>query len=706
MPYNNKSPNHNARAWAKKHPDEVNLDDYSIDPEMIDNRDDNEKAQGYIGNFIQGGLGPLGDHLLAAGGVVSDQIGYTKPLSKKGIADDYQRRLEEVRAKHERYRKLENDWSVGNIASGALGMAASLPMWGAVAGKVGSATSKVFNPSGPIGRGLKGALDLGLTSAAVMAPGHAADQAAAVNGPDPNLEDLISGRAQPKPTVMQGVRNAVGETAMDAVLGTGLGVATPAANRVLQRGFQMLRNPANKAARAIAERMLTSGKSAAELEADVAAAAKGGKPVAMVDVAPEDVRSVGTASGRMPGGKDRAVPALNERQAGQSERIGNDVADAAGSRDSFYKTMDQLSKERAEAARPLYEKAFSQEPISSPKIVEITNRPSGKQAINAGLKLAQDEGIPLEELVVRDSAGNITGYTTKALHYAKMGLDDMIEAAKRSGDNSAARAYTIMKNDLLSEMDRLNPHYAEARQIYSGHSAHSNALEAGREASRKNLHPDQIASEMADMSQSEQEFYRKGFMQHQLEIVENSPNSANAALRITGKSSQRARLKQILGPHYDEFMQKMELESKMNRTYVDVTKGSQTAERLAEQHELDTAFQMMEPGWGEALSECFRKGSIGPLLHKFGGDAIYNLTQGMTRQARGEVVRMMYSTDPAEVRAAIKLIGKEMTRAEQMQQLQRELAGYGAGRGSQIRGEQPAAVPSSNFGQPVDLGDF
>jgi hypothetical protein len=84
-------------------------------------------------------------------------------------------------------------------------------------------------------------------------------------------------------------------------------------------------------------------------------------------------------------------------------------------------------------------------------------------------------------------------YRTETLDYVKRGLDDIIEqnrnpiTGKLDLDESG-RAVNGLKNRLLDEMDRLNPHYRSARQAYAGPAALNSAMRDGKRPST-NPHP-------------------------------------------------------------------------------------------------------------------------------------------------------------------------------------------------------------------------
>lgn len=584
----------------------------------------------------------FGDEILAAGSA-ADAFIRSGGDTKKAV-DAYDSEVKYARDLKERWR-AQPDTTTGDVLSYGAGIVAGIPA-GLPLFRGAQAVTKAL-PVGKIGRNI----------AAMGATGAAASGA------------FQYGEAEGDPLERAQAVGAAGAMplAAGALLGVAAGGAGAGVARGVQRVAQAFRGPEKQAARYLAEKVINTGQSVDDaLEKPFNQAAASGKPVALGDVGPQGVRDAGASAARTPGpGRETAQGLLKPRQEGQVARVSDDVGQSVGGKPgTFTKSVEEITEARAREAKPLYEKALgSNAPVKSPKVVEIVNRPSGKAAMQRGLKMAQDEGIPESELVIRDSAGNIVGYSAKALHYMKMGLDDMIESATRSGDNSAARAFTIMKNELLGEMDRAIPGYADARKVFAGHSASKRALEQGRQAHNK--HPDEIKSEMSNMSQAEQDAYRRGFAQRVIEEVEKSPDAGNAARRIMGNTAKRERLRAVLGDEeFGKLMQRLGVEDQMYGSYARANVGSSTAERVAADNDLPEYLVLQNPGILNGIAMTLQTGSPAPLIRAIGMSGVANLLRGISQRARGQIAKMLFSTDPNEVRQAITLIKKEYAAAQ------------------------------------------
>lgn len=630
--------------WNASEEDAPWAQDVPVEPDVyaepVDPRSEAEKNAGASINVLDMITPSWGDEIVA---------GAMTPLANVGLRGknkSYADEVAQARKIQQRYRENEEWDSKRNLVSSGLGLVGGAgPAIGLFKG--GQFLARIptggVAASSMLGRAAQAAAGLGLTGAAYSEIGQAGE---AEGGPQQRLEAMQAG--------------GLSVPAIGATFGVAAGGLGAGGSRIAQRVGQGFRSGKSQAARYLAEKLLGAGQDVNDLAVAHAQAAKTGKPVTLGDVGPQGIKDAGGAAGRTPGpGRETAQGTLVPRQEGQVGRVSDDVAEAVGGKPgTFTKTVEEISAQRAIEAKPLYEAAMHPRPLISKKIREIVNRPSGKSAMDRGLKIARDEGIPDNELF--DAQGN---YTTKALHYMKMGLDDMIESAQRSGDNAAARAYTIMKNELLGEVDRLNPAYAKARKVFAGHAANQRALESGRKAI--NAHPDQIRSEMSNMSQAEQEMYRRGFAQRVIEDVEKATDQGNAARRIFGNTVKRERIRAVLGDEkFAQLAERLGVEESMYASYRRTNVGSETAERMSAQGDFEEFIAGQTPEMAAAFSRTAISGNISHLMHTLGLNGIASLLRGLSQRARGHIAKMLFSHDPNDVQQALKAIAKEYAAAK------------------------------------------
>ncbi len=103
------------------------------------------------------------------------------------------------------------------------------------------------------------------------------------------------------------------------------------------------------------------------------------------------------------------------------------------------------------------------------------------------------------------AAASVPNYTTQTLDYVKRGMDDVLEdkrnpITQRLVLHEAGRAQNQVRQQFLSEVDRHNPAYAEARNAYAAPVQARDAMGRGQDA--YSLHPDKQAIQVAISRQS------------------------------------------------------------------------------------------------------------------------------------------------------------------------------------------------------------
>ncbi|MBB3880335.1 hypothetical protein [Sphingomonas pseudosanguinis] len=137
------------------------------------------------------------------------------------------------------------------------------------------------------------------------------------------------------------------------------------------------------------------------------------------------------------------------------------------------------------------------------------------------------------------------GYTTQTLDYVKRGMDDVLEQYRNPITNrlvldEAGRAQNGVKNNLLFELDRLNPTYARARGVYQGPVASRDALIRGQEAYM--LPTDQLAVQVGQQTPEHLSQMRLGFQDSLLKRAAGVRDNASPFEATLGTPAMRARL--------------------------------------------------------------------------------------------------------------------------------------------------------------------
>lgn len=337
-----------------------------------------------------------------------------------------------------------------------------------------------------------------------------------------------------------------------AVIGAGIGAALPVAmagGAAAVGGVSRMVNPSSR--NADAQRLLLrdlgrDGVTPQELLQNSQAA--GNAPVALVDLAGENVRGAAQAVARMPGEGQRLASDLLRERAGpqQAERLRQSIREAVSGED-FAATIESTTQRRRQEAAQNYARAYANPMPDDPRLTVFMSDPDIQRGIFRGMEsLRRDalaEGRPFdpaqyglrvegERVVLGDGP-----IPTQLVDAAKRGLDQMEEAARASGNRSQAREIGRVRRSMLGVADELNPEFAAARAAFAGDTAVLSAAEDGRRLAT--MRPEDFEKSTADiraMSASERDFFRMG-------VARGLVDRINA----TGDGAEATRLRQLFG---------------------------------------------------------------------------------------------------------------------------------------------------------------
>ncbi len=195
----------------------------------------------------------------------------------------------------------------------------------------------------------------------------------------------------------------------------------------------------------------------------------------------------------------------------------------------------------------------------------------------SGLDAAPDPSQP----------ASVPAYTQQTLDYVKRGMDDVLEQRRnpltgRLVLDEAGRAENGVRSQLLSENDRLNPAFAQARAAYQGPVAARDALTRGQDA--LNLSPDELRMQVGRQSPEHMAQMQLGFRSQLMEngrAMRAAGNPFDAASTL-GTPAAVDRLG-ILHPGSAgvlNLLRTAELERGLARTTNKLLGNSDTAERM------------------------------------------------------------------------------------------------------------------------------
>jgi len=399
-----------------------------------------------------------------------------------------------------------------------------------------------------------------------------------------------------------------------------------------------------------------------------------GVPVMLADLG-NNTRALAGSVSRQPGAaRDIAMSATMDRQMGQGDRIRDAISGNLGPTTDVLAESERLIQQAKQAASPLYEKAYANPPIATPKLQKILETPAGKDALRRALTIAQNEGRDPKALGFSlDAAGNVTlnpigsiaddgaaglqinltpqrkaSYSTQTLDYVKRGLDDIIEGYRdqTSGKlrlDEAGRAINGVKSSLLTEMDRLNPDYKAARLAYAGPASLNSAMIDGQAALTKSA--SEINHRIKNMGPPELAQYALGLRSSMADAVDKGGDAANKVRMLIGTPAKRKALERVFGGQggLQSFLDSLELEQRAFSTYQAVNGGSPTAARLAEDVGNTGAIDHLI-SWGDAASRG-KTGLIGKAARS-AGDALRYGAGKAGQRTRENASSLLFTSRP------------------------------------------------------------
>jgi hypothetical protein len=307
-----------------------------------------------------------------------------------------------------------------------------------------------------------------------------------------------------------GFQNRLGSAGTGAATGAVIGAALPAVGAAAAGAAKKvapylgLNVAGTDARRTLVEAMRSAGHSVDDVKTRLDPVT--GQPMAIPDVAGEDVLGLAQTVARRPGPGMVAAREFVEQRGGlnQSGRLEGEIKRAISSGD-WKSNIDALISARARTSKPAYDAALADPtPVNTQPIVDsITARiETAKGPVRDALRRAK------AVLLNRDGAPDTT---LKGLHESKLALDALIDRGAEKPISRVARAEVIdVQKALLAEMDAASKGgYAAARDAWAGPSRAKDAMELGKSL-LKGADFDETADAIGKLSASEKDFFRIG----------------------------------------------------------------------------------------------------------------------------------------------------------------------------------------------------
>ena len=260
-------------------------------------------------------------------------------------------------------------------------------------------------------------------------------------------------------------------------------------------------------------------------------------------------------------------------------------------------------------------------------------------------------------------------------------LNDEISAATRAGKPEFAREYGLVRDKLLSEMDRLVPSFRDARGSAASFFGKNDALEAGIEfLGNKKITSEQTIHAMRSMSPEERALFQKSAMNEFMRTMGDVNTNHDLWKKIDANPNMGEKLRIVFG---DQGYRQLEAMGRVER----IMQMANTAARgnSSTAHQLIVNSMLGSGGLAYDLYNQQGIGGTGTVLGALaiGGRALGNRANA---QVANRLADMLTSGDPRVIQRAIDVVANNNTAMQMVRNFGGAAAARGAGAEAARRG--------------------
>lgn len=469
-----------------------------------------------------------------------------------------------------------------------------------------------------------------------------------------------------------------------AIIGAGTGAAIPVAMRAGRSGVNWLRNrlaqseaaaqrvAAGKVNRALERQGMTPSGAAQKVAEDRAM----GVPSTLANTGRRTAALTEVLAQRPGSAPEIIENALEGQRLGARERVYGKTRQAISPGD-FYGEETQLVEQLRRQADTLYDKAYEIGAVNDGRIQDVLQHPRFQSFYNKAREIADTEAMAarlrgedpakyqLAEIYTVDPNGvaKLTQVPdVRTLDYIKRGIDATIDEGFRGKGMSTAEANALkdLRKVFVNTIDEatggVDSPYFKARQAYAGDMEVLDALRKGHDDFNK-LDHEEIIKLTKDMTPAEKEAFRTGVVRNLYSKIMNPSQNINAAQRIVGSPEMQAKLQPLFDSpqKFDLFKSALERESQLYQQSNQILSGSPTFRRQAANAELEGDGQT-----GAIIGDMVTGGFFNSLTN---AAARLARSAQMSDEVAGKTAKLLMSSDPADVAAAVKLLETEAAKA-------------------------------------------
>ena len=341
------------------------------------------------------------------------------------------------------------------------------------------------------------------------------------------------------------------------------------------------------------------------------------------------------------------------------------VKDGLGGAENFYTWLDDFKAAKKSKAKPLYEKAFSENwgtkgpPMNLSDIIE---RAPDSALKDAGV-IAKAEGREGFKQIIAsiDDNGAVTLAREPSLEEAEIirrALDGQASKAYRAGDGAVGEAISDLAYELRQVIDEASPRLRGIRKMYADDYAIERAAEAGKTWISKG--GAFIENEVGKLKGPERIAAARGFAAGLEEQIERGQISHDVVKKMFGSKRVRRALGSLWKDEksFNAFTDQMENAAEFNMMRGRVTGNSKTAQYLTQAERMKQRMQgALDTATGPKLG-IVAKG-IDAIAAKFDDvneDALYRVAETLLERDPIKFEALLYQSSKGKTAAQNKLV--------------------------------------------------
>lgn len=312
----------------------------------------------------------------------------------------------------------------------------------------------------------------------------------------------------------------------------------------------------------------------------------GYKPETIMEFGGEATKRLGEVVAMYPAAGSVAARMVEERKAGQPERILTDFQNAFKTNADAVTVADQLIATRQKTAAPLYEAAYQKDVVIGGKeLDDFMKLPKFQEAYKKAQSLAEYDGIKLPNLTETDNIIDL-----KTADYIKRGLDDVLFVAKMPTSGIGKTELSKLgekRREFVNFIDSQAPvEYQQARQVFSGTTSVIDAVEQGKNFF--NLEARELKKTYDALSPAEKDGFAIGAYDAIKGRINTGADGVDQVRRTFGSPEKREQIRVLIGDDaFTTLESQLAREKAIRGTDVKLTGGSQTQPRATAQAEFE-----------------------------------------------------------------------------------------------------------------------